>query len=60
MISMAGRLGHEIIAEGVEEEAQAELLFANSCYEIQDFLFGRQAPAADFTLKQQAKVAKKS
>lgn len=56
IIAMAGRLGHEIIAEGVEEEAQAEFLFANGCYEIQGFFFGRPLPAAEFTLKLQNQV----
>jgi len=60
MIAMAGRLGHEIIAEGVEEEAQAEFLFENGCYEIQGFLFGRPVPATDFTLKLEEQVGKKS
>lgn len=51
MIAMAGRLGHEIIAEGVEDEAQAEFLFQNGCFEIQGFFFGRPQPAAEFTQK---------
>lgn len=47
-----------IIAEGVEEEAQAEFLFANGCYEIQGFFFGRPVAAADFCLKLQDQVGK--
>jgi len=53
IIAMAGRLGLEIIAEGVEEEAQAEFLLANGCYEIQGFLFGQPVAAAEFTKKLQ-------
>ncbi len=58
MIVMAGRLGHEIIAEGVEDEAQAEFLFQNGCYEIQGYFFGRPVPAAEFSEKLKEQTGK--
>ncbi len=58
MIAMASRLGHEIIAEGVEEEGQAEFLFANGCYEIQGFFIGHPVAATDFSLRLQDQVGK--
>jgi diguanylate cyclase (GGDEF)-like protein/PAS domain S-box-containing protein len=47
IISMAHGLGLKVIAEGVETEAQCEILRANVCDEIQGYFFSRpvNAPA---------------
>jgi len=41
IISMAHRLGHYTVAEGVENEAQKQYLLANGCDKIQGFLVSR-------------------
>jgi diguanylate cyclase (GGDEF)-like protein len=43
MITMAHNLGCEVIAEGVETEAQARWLTASGCDELQGFLLGKPA-----------------
>jgi EAL domain-containing protein (putative c-di-GMP-specific phosphodiesterase class I) len=48
LIAMAHNLGLEVIAEGVETEAQAEFLRSEGCEEAQGFLYGRPVSAADF------------
>jgi diguanylate cyclase (GGDEF)-like protein/PAS domain S-box-containing protein len=45
--ALAGHLGMEVIAEGVETQAQAELLASLHCDAAQGWLFGRPVPAAD-------------
>ncbi|RYC29024.1 EAL domain-containing protein [Lichenibacterium minor] len=48
-VTMLGRaFGLSIIAEGVETQAQRDLLVAEGCDEIQGYLFGRPMPAPDF------------
>ncbi|TFH01776.1 MAG: GGDEF domain-containing protein [Calditrichales bacterium] len=47
IISMAHKLGVSVIAEGVETEAQLQLLEENNCDEIQGFYFGRPVPAEE-------------
>lgn len=44
IISMAHSLGCEVIAEGVETEAQANWLLTSGCDELQGFLLGRPTP----------------
>ncbi|MGI6790560.1 EAL domain-containing protein, partial [Aminivibrio sp.] len=41
IISMAHRLGHCVVAEGVEHEEQKEYLLRNGCDKIQGFLVAR-------------------
>lgn len=45
IISMAHGLGLRVIAEGVETEAQCEILRSNVCDEIQGYLFSRPVDA---------------
>ena len=46
-IGMAHSLGLEAIAEGVETEAQRSFLTAHGCHQLQGYLIGRPAPAAE-------------
>ena len=41
IISMAHRLGHCAVAEGVEEESQKQYLIAHGCDRMQGYLFSR-------------------
>ncbi len=45
---MAGRLGVEVVAEGVEEVAQAQLLAAAGAHHAQGFLYAPPLPRAAF------------
>jgi EAL domain-containing protein (putative c-di-GMP-specific phosphodiesterase class I) len=47
IVRLAQTLGLGVIAEGVEEEAQCELLRAMGCRHAQGFLFARPVPAAE-------------
>ena len=48
IISMAHALRLKVIAEGVETEAQKQLLESLQCDEIQGFLYAKALPAAEF------------
>jgi diguanylate cyclase (GGDEF)-like protein/PAS domain S-box-containing protein len=48
MIGLARNLNLDVIAEGVETEAQRTRLAAEGCTEMQGFLFSRPLPAEDF------------
>ena len=48
IMALAGNLGFDVIAEGVETWSQAAFLRTKGCSIMQGFLFGRAIPAADF------------
>ncbi|MEW9267569.1 EAL domain-containing protein [Kineococcus endophyticus] len=48
VVQMAGRLGVEVVAEGVEEVAQAQLLAAAGAHHAQGFLYATPLPRAAF------------
>ncbi|MCG6552235.1 MAG: EAL domain-containing protein [Candidatus Magnetominusculus sp. LBB02] len=48
IISMAHRLKIKVIAEGVDDEGQLELLRVFSCDEVQGYIFSKPVSAADF------------
>ncbi|QFU03181.1 Cyclic di-GMP phosphodiesterase Gmr [Halomonas sp. THAF5a] len=45
VLAMAEGLGLEVVAEGVETEAQRDFLLAHGCAEVQGFLYARPQPA---------------
>jgi diguanylate cyclase (GGDEF)-like protein/PAS domain S-box-containing protein len=48
IIAMADTMGFNVIAEGVETEAQREFLELRGCTHYQGYLFGRPMPIAQF------------
>jgi diguanylate cyclase (GGDEF)-like protein/PAS domain S-box-containing protein len=48
MIAMARRLKLEVVAEGIENQADADFLCAHGCQKGQGYLFGQAMPAAVF------------
>jgi EAL domain-containing protein (putative c-di-GMP-specific phosphodiesterase class I) len=48
LIVMAHNLGLEVIAEGVETEAQASFLRNERCEEAQGYLYAKPLPVAEF------------
>lgn len=48
LVTIAKRLGMDVVAEGIETEAQAKILSTTSCDRGQGFFFGRPMPARDF------------
>jgi EAL domain-containing protein (putative c-di-GMP-specific phosphodiesterase class I) len=49
LLAMAHRLELNVVAEGVENEAQLLFLGENECDEVQGYLFGRPIPAAELS-----------
>lgn len=48
MLKLTESLEHKVIVEGVETEAQADLLIRMGCSRAQGFLFGRPRPALEW------------
>ena len=48
MISMAHALGLSVVAEGVDQMAQAEFLHAQNCDELQGFLISGAVDPCEF------------
>ena len=49
IIELAAKLNMEIIAEGIETEAQKKFLISRGCYPMQGFFFAKPMPAVEFT-----------
>ena len=49
IIAMANHLGLDVVAEGVETEAELEFLDAQGCKVYQGYLFSRPVPVKDFS-----------
>ncbi len=47
IISLADALGLDVVAEGVETQAQADVLLRLGCHRAQGYYFGRPAPASE-------------
>ncbi|MET0268446.1 MAG: EAL domain-containing protein [Duganella sp.] len=52
ILAMAGHLGLQVVAEGVETQAQADFLIAHDCAGMQGYLFGRPMPLAQLIAAQ--------
>ncbi len=50
IVEMGRKLGLNVIAEGVEDDVQKDLLIAMGCHAIQGYLFSRPLPFDDFCL----------
>ena len=50
-IELGRRLGLSVIAEGIEDNATAEMLTVMGCEQGQGYYFGKPTPAADFEAK---------
>ena len=48
ILSMAQHLGLEVVAEGVENRAQADFLLASQCNRLQGYLFSQPQPLEDW------------
>ncbi|TKC91498.1 EAL domain-containing protein [Trinickia terrae] len=49
IVSVAGALSLEVVAEGIETQAQADTLVELGCGKAQGYLFGRPMPGASFS-----------
>ena len=60
ILALGKNLGINVIAEGVETEAQRELLTSYGCPKFQGYLFGQPVPADEFKQSLLARLAKNS
>ena len=51
VIDMANNLGLQVIAEGVETEAQADFLRRHGCHQAQGYLYSRPLPAGEIAAR---------
>jgi diguanylate cyclase (GGDEF)-like protein/PAS domain S-box-containing protein len=56
VIALGSQLGFDVLAEGVETEAQRDFLIAKGCRLIQGFLFARPMEAEDFAKHLQSAI----
>jgi diguanylate cyclase (GGDEF)-like protein len=54
IVGLSGSLGFEVIAEGVENQAQADYLVSVGCGACQGWLFGKAVPEAEFAAQLRA------
>jgi EAL domain-containing protein (putative c-di-GMP-specific phosphodiesterase class I) len=59
IIGMANTFGFNVIAEGVETEAQRACLEAHGCFTYQGYLFSKPLPLCEFEQLVSTKIAKK-
>ncbi len=55
IIAMAHRLRLDVVAEGVEQQAQADILREYGCADVQGYLFSRPLPSQEFCRTVQAR-----
>ncbi len=48
LVALAHKLSMQVVAEGVETEAQAKILSVSSCDRVQGYFLGRPMPALEF------------
>ena len=48
LVALAHKLDMQVVAEGVETEAQAKILSASSCDRVQGYFFGQPMPSLEF------------
>ncbi|MBV8470732.1 MAG: EAL domain-containing protein [Burkholderiaceae bacterium] len=60
VIALGHEMGHKVIAEGVETEAQLNFLRKHRCDEMQGFLFSRPVAADAFTALLQTQISAQS
>jgi diguanylate cyclase (GGDEF)-like protein len=60
IISMADNLGFDVVAEGVEEMIQFQLLETCGCRHFQGYLFSKPLPESDFIAKLETQVTSRS
>ena len=58
MIVMAHRLGLKVVAEGVEDKAQEQIIKALGCDHAQGFLYGKPQPALTMSAYSQSRLNK--
>jgi diguanylate cyclase len=57
ILAMAQTFGYDVVAEGVENEAQAAILEAGGCHALQGYLIARPMPLAEFDSWRAGKIS---